>query len=72
MDKIGYIKKEIPKIEFYEIDKIFTEKTAEESYTSACIPIYRDILIFKNDKKNNWNCKDLFWVPTTLDNWNQY
>ncbi|PZU87612.1 MAG: hypothetical protein DI529_06745 [Chryseobacterium sp.] len=51
MDKIGYSKKEIPKNKFPEIDKIFIEKTINESSTYACIPIYRDILGFKNKGK---------------------
>jgi len=48
MDKIGYNKKEIPKKKFTEIDKIFTEKTINENSSYTCIPIYRDILVFKN------------------------
>jgi len=51
MDKIGYIKKEIQKNKFSEIDKIFIEKTVNESSSYACIPVYRDILVFKNKGK---------------------
>lgn len=51
MDKIGYIKKEIPRNKFSEIDKIFIEKTVNESSSYACIPVYRDILVFKNKGK---------------------
>ncbi len=51
MEKIGYIKKEISKDIFPEIDKIFIEKTVEESSAYACIAIYNDILVFKNQRK---------------------
>jgi len=51
MDRIGYIKKEIPKNKFIEIDKIFIDKTVDESGTYACIAVYRDILVFKNQGK---------------------
>ncbi|WP_449401287.1 hypothetical protein [Chryseobacterium wanjuense] len=51
MSKIGYLKKKIDKLKFKEIDKIFVEKTASNSYTAACIPVFRDILVFKKHGK---------------------
>ena len=51
MDKIGYNQKEISKSKFPEIDKIFIEKTVNQSSAYACIAIYRDILVFKNKDK---------------------
>ena len=33
------------------IDEIFTEKKHAEYYEFACIPIFRDVLIFKNKSK---------------------
>ena len=48
MNKIGYTKQEIPKNKFSEIDKIFIDKTIDENSTYACIAVYRDILVFKN------------------------
>ena len=52
LDKIGFRKKIIEKSKFKEISKIFTDKTVRENYFTACEPIYRDILVFKNNKKN--------------------
>ncbi len=51
MNKIGYLKKKIDKSKFKEIDKIFGEKTVSDSYTAACIPVFRDILVFKKHGK---------------------
>jgi hypothetical protein len=50
LKKIGYKKKSVDKSKFDEIDKIFVEKTVKENDATACIYVYRDILIFK---KNN-------------------
>lgn len=51
INKIGYTKQEIPKNKFPEIDKIFVDKTIDKSGTYACIAVYRDILVFKNQGK---------------------
>jgi len=51
LEKIGYTKSAIDKSKFADIDKIFVEKSVSENVASACIYIYRDILIFK--KRNN-------------------
>jgi hypothetical protein len=51
MDKIGYSKKEINDSKFKEIDKIFIEKTVSEGETAACIPVFRDVLVFKKEGK---------------------
>lgn len=47
MEKIGYVKKKIDKSKFPQINKIFVEKTPSESYAAACIPVFRDILVFR-------------------------
>lgn len=47
MEKIGFVKKKIDSSKFPEINKIFIEKTASDGYAAACVPVFRDILIFK-------------------------
>lgn len=51
LSKIGYKKTQIDKSKFESIDKIFVEKTTTENIATACIYVYRDILIFKKDNK---------------------
>ncbi|MDI9340859.1 MAG: hypothetical protein QM534_09860 [Sediminibacterium sp.] len=51
LEKIGYIKTTIDASKFKSIDSIFTEKPATEYLATACIYVYRDILIFKKNKK---------------------
>jgi len=49
--KVGYKKTLIDKSKFDSIDNIFVEKTTTENLATACIYVYRDILIFKKDHK---------------------
>jgi hypothetical protein len=49
LEKIGYKKTIIDKSKFASIDKIFVSKTSSKDGESACIYVYRDILIFKKD-----------------------
>lgn len=51
MDKIGYLKKKINPSKFESINKIFVEKPEEEIIIAACIPVFRDILVFKKNSK---------------------
>ena len=51
LETFGYTKSKIDEKKFNEIDEIFTEKKHSESYATACIYIYRDILIFKKKSK---------------------
>lgn len=51
LEKVGYTKKIIDKSKFESIDKIFIEKTTLENIATACIYVYRDILIFKKEGK---------------------
>ena len=51
LEKIGYKKIVIDKSNFDSIDKIFVEKTTINDGSTACIYVYRDILIFKKDNK---------------------
>lgn len=51
LEKIGYKKTFIDKSKFGSIDNIFVEKTTTDNIATACIYIYRDILIFKKNSK---------------------
>jgi len=51
LEKIGFEKHKIEPTKYDEIKNIFTEKTVSESYTSACVAIYRDFLVFRKNKK---------------------
>lgn len=51
IEKIGYSKKEIDSSNFETLNKIFIEKPEEDRSAASCTPIFRDILIFKKDKK---------------------
>lgn len=51
MKKIGFQKKEINKSKFTQMNKIFVEKTFNDGINYACIPFFRDILIFKKQGK---------------------
>lgn len=49
--KVDFKKTLIDKSKFDSIDKIFVEKTTTDYEATACIYVYRDILIFKKDSK---------------------
>ncbi len=49
LPKIGYTKKTIDSSMFNAIDQIFVEKFNTYNVATACIYIYRDILIFKKN-----------------------
>lgn len=51
LETFGYTKGKIEEKKFNEIDEVFTEKKHSEAYETACIYIYRDILIFKKKSK---------------------
>jgi len=51
IDKVGYLKKKINPSKFENINKIFVEKPEEEMVVAACIPVFRDILVFKKNGK---------------------
>lgn len=51
LHKIGYKKSVVDNSKFNDINKIFVEKTVRENFATACINIYRDILIFKKNGK---------------------
>lgn len=49
LDSIGFAKRVIDKSKFPGIDKIFTEKEVSEMLATSCVPVFRDILVFKKD-----------------------
>ncbi len=51
LEKIGYTKRNVGKEKFAVIDSIFTEKTVSESWATACMINYRNILLFKRKHK---------------------
>ncbi|CEJ71509.1 hypothetical protein BN1195_03858 [Chryseobacterium oranimense G311] len=51
MDKVGYLMKKINPSNFENINKIFVEKPEEEMVVAACVPVFRDILVFKKNGK---------------------
>ena len=51
LKSFGYTKSNIEPKKFDKINEIFIEKKHSEMYETACIYIYRDILIFKRKSK---------------------
>lgn len=49
--KFGYIKKTIDKTKKDQLKNIFSENNCKENIAAACVPKYRDIFIFKKNKK---------------------
>ena len=51
IDKLDFVKKEVPVDKLKQINEIFCERKHNEVYALACIAIYRDILVFKKENK---------------------
>lgn len=51
LEYFGFEKRKVDSTNFKKINKIFIEKKHSEAYLTDCIPIYRDILIFKKKSK---------------------
>jgi hypothetical protein len=51
LETLGFVKQEISKNEFYIFDKLFCERHYDEIEVNMCLPVYRDILIFKDHAK---------------------
>lgn len=51
LSKIGYKSIKVDKSKYTDINQIFREKEVQENIATACINIYRDILIFKKQNK---------------------
>ena len=48
---LGFVKKEVPAEKFASLNRIFCERKRLESVATTCIPVYRDILVFKRDNQ---------------------
>lgn len=48
---LGFKKSIIRPDKFAELNKIFIEKSEQDGISAACIPIFRDILVFKKNEK---------------------
>lgn len=51
LETIGFAKQIIPASKFSSINQIFCEKNYEQLVSTACVPVYRDVLIFKMQSK---------------------
>ncbi|SFN09558.1 hypothetical protein SAMN05421738_106182 [Algoriella xinjiangensis] len=49
--ELGFKKSTIRPDKFSKLNKIFIEKSEQDGISAACIPIFRDILIFKKENK---------------------
>ena len=52
LHELGFTKINVSKAKHSKINQIFSEKEAIERIDAACIPAYRDILIFRKKNKN--------------------
>lgn len=51
IEQIGFVKRIINASLFEAINTIFCEREHKESLATSCIPVYRDVLIFKKQGK---------------------
>jgi len=51
LESLGFKKRSVDKSKFTAIDSLFREKTVKEAIALSCIHLYRDILIFKKQKR---------------------
>ncbi|GGG44148.1 hypothetical protein [Epilithonimonas arachidiradicis] len=49
--KVGFKKSEIESKDFQSITQLFSESTERDGLYFTCIPIFRDILVFKKNKR---------------------
>ena len=75
--KFGYTKKIIVKSKLNEINKIFSKKTCNELSATGCIPIYRDIFVFKDKGKTIGIAKICFqcrldYIIGSKQNWDYF
>jgi hypothetical protein len=51
LEEVGFLRKEISNDKFMAVDKLFCERYYDEIDHNMCLPVYRDIIVFK--KKNS-------------------
>ncbi|UUC44688.1 hypothetical protein [Flavobacterium cerinum] len=73
LEEFGFKKKRIDPSRNKEISNIFSLTTCNDVYAAACVPIYRDIFIFKKEgriiglAKICFNCRLYYIVGTDKD-----
>jgi hypothetical protein len=60
IDRLGFTKTEVPSAQFEEIAEVFCERKHKAPAYSACVPIYRDILVFRKNNKLSGMAKICF------------
>ncbi|MGL2999377.1 hypothetical protein [Flavobacterium sp. RSSB_23] len=73
LEKFNFEKKIIKNSKLNSINAIFSEKLCDSGYAAACVPIYRDIFIFKKNEKVVGKAKvcfgcRLFYIEGTKQN----
>jgi hypothetical protein len=51
LEKVGFVKKEISKEKFQPISAVFCEKHSDENDQNMCLPVYRDIILFREQNR---------------------
>jgi len=75
--KFGYKKKKVEKSNINQINQIFSKKKCTKLTANGCIPIYRDILIFKQNGKTVGVAKVCFdcnmaYIIGSKQNWDYF
>jgi hypothetical protein len=60
IEKAGFGKKEVPANKFGELNEIFCERKHKEVLATTCIPVFRDILVFKQRNRTIGTAKICF------------
>lgn len=51
LEEWGYVKTQLPASQFEDINNVFCERSHDLAQYATCGPVYRDILVFKNNRK---------------------
>lgn len=51
IEKLGFVKNEVPADKFTQIKEIFCQRKHKEVYWLSCVAVYRDILVFKKENE---------------------
>jgi hypothetical protein len=60
IEKLGFVKQEVPRTKFGELDRIFCERKHKDPIALSCIAIYRDILVFRKNGRITGTTKICF------------
>jgi hypothetical protein len=73
IDKNGYLELIIDTALFSQLDEVFVERKATSYVNNTCMPIYRDILVFKKSRKIVgivkicFQCNEIYFVGSKYD-----